>query len=187
MLRASEHIDELIGKLGYFKSEVSSIMHAYEDYQLQWKASSEEWSVTECLDHINHYNASYMPQLAEKITLGHCEDRNTNSPYRSSYYGNMMVGFVSPDSRYKLKSSPQTQPQLRNVKEIRDRNEAMISQFAQIIERARGCDLNNTFVVSPEDQMIKMPLGDKLKFLVEHQLRHLSQIKRILVHPNFPK
>jgi len=186
MIRTSEYLHKLSEKVGYFKSEVCSILNSLEDYQLQWKPSSDSWSIVECMDHVVSFNKQYLPQLKEKVELGYSPERSPSTPYRSTYYGNMMAGAVSPDSIYKLKSSPSSQPQLKTVSEICSETESMINQSVLILEKASGCDLNNILVVSADDQMVKMPLGDKLNFLVEHQLRHLKQIKRVINHPQFP-
>jgi len=186
VISALEHIQDLTQKVAFFKSETCTIVHSFSDFQLQWKPSENEWSIIECLDHVIHYNQQYFPQLEEKINLGF-DKKKPMSSYRSTYHGNMLVGVVSPDSSYKLKSSPQTQPKLNSVAEICKNAEAMITRCIQIIQKAVGCDLNNIFVVSLENPLVKLPLGDSLKFIVEHQLRHLNQIRRIIAHPEFPR
>lgn len=186
MIRASDHIQELSQKLGYFKSEVDTLFHGLKDYQLTWKPSSSEWSIAECMHHVIVYNERYLPQLDQKVNLGYNPERAADSTYRSTYYGNMMVGTVSPDSLYKLKSSASTQPGQNSTSRISETMESMFTSFTALFHRAASCDLNNIMVISPEDSMIKMPLGDKLKYIIEHQLRHLNQMKRVLNHKDFP-
>lgn len=97
-----------------------------------------------------------------------------------------MVGAVSPDSKYKLKSSFYSQPSNRVKIELIKEFNKMHQASQLILHRSLKSDLSNTLVASADNPMVKMPLGDKLMYLAEHQLRHLNQIKRIQNHLDFP-
>ncbi len=140
------------------------------------------WSVAQCLDHLNGYGDFYIPHLARALNhvpVGPVRD------FRSGWLGNYFAGSMEPDSAGKPKSKmkafakhqPPAEPDADGV--LRTFLEQQAS-LLQLLERARGADLNHRVTPLSIASWLKLKTGDVFRFLVAHNRRHIAQAQRAL-------
>jgi DinB family protein len=157
--------------------------------QINWKPSTESWSVGQCFDHLINTNGSYFPQFDQIIER---KKRGTfweSLPFLPGFFGRLLINSLSPDSMRKLKAPQAFHPATSTV------DPQIISKFAanqnDLIRKIKATaidviDLEKVIITSPALKIITYSLIDAYRLIVVHELRHFKQAQRVMESPGFP-
>lgn len=173
----NEIIADLEENVSKIQSWAESLRHL-EESKLKTKPSETGWSALECIDHLNRYNAFYLPIFQKAIEKA---KNRTSENYKSGWIGNKMAKDMLPKDG-KLKS---------NMKTFKSKNpsidgvnpkalEVFIeyqSTFLQILTKTKSIDLASVRV-NTTVPLVKLKLGDALRFIINHEIRHVDQAKK---------
>jgi hypothetical protein len=142
----------------------------------------DEWSVAECLIHLNLTSRAFLPLIKNAIVTGRTRKVFSNGPYRRDVVGWFLSWMMEPPVRLPIKTTP---PFVPGDTEARD---AVLSAFDSLqgelkacVTDASGLDLGRLRIVSPFDARLNYNLYSCLKIIPAHQRQHLSQAARVLV------
>jgi hypothetical protein len=143
---------------------------------LNFKPTAEQWSVLECLEHLNRYSRYYNHHLEVAF------NKATNSKaFRPGWLGGYFTRSVAPENAKPMK----TRPHLNPVGSKLDKGVALEflehqRQLLQLLSKARKANLNKRAIRVEVMPIIRIKTGDALSFLIAHQDRHLQQADRML-------
>lgn len=148
--------------------------------QLTFKPSPGQWSILECLEHLNLYGDFYLPAI-EKQLLAH--QSTGASSYRPGLMGNYFVKLVRirPQQK-KMKTTADKNPAKQNTEltfTAIDRFLKQQERLKALLSRAQILDLGKIKTPVSISKLIKLKLGDTLRFVVYHNERHVVQAARI--------
>ncbi len=146
--------------------------------QLNYKPSSDSWSILECLEHLNRYSRYYNPILAKAIANN--SDGNYLQTISYSWLGKKSLGIVRPDNGKKSKTVKHMNPnnsQLgrQTMEEFLDHQ----TELLQLLDKAKGTNLNKKAIPVEFFKLLKLRIGETLEFVVLHQERHLQQALQV--------
>lgn len=162
------------------------------DQQLLWKPLPESWGVGECLEHLVITGDLYEPKLQGALVRGAGKSaKSPEDPIRPTFMGRQFLKVLDSSSTQKVKAPksfrPSSTPSSGSVdRGVGDRYLAQLEDFAGMIRRADGMDLNRIKLSSPATFLIRFNLGECLKIQVLHQQRHLLQARRVTEMEAFP-
>lgn len=148
--------------------------------KLNSRIGEGEWSILECFKHMNLYNAIYTEELKKaleaKPDVGEEERR-----FKSGWIGGRTVNSMLPHEKMrKMKTFDKMNP-LGSELEAKEIQRFIKDQriFFDIMKVAKQKDLNKVRckLTLP---LIKFNGGDTLRFIQNHNARHLAQAKRTL-------
>jgi hypothetical protein len=149
--------------------------------QLNYKPGYDQWSILECIEHLNLYGDYYLPEIEKQILAQQAPSGNHvfKSGMIGNYFANLMQvknGVVSK----KLKSPADKNPvnSTLTVKTI-DRFIKQLDRIKSLLNDARKIDLVKTKTAISLTKFIKLRLGDTFRFYVYHIERHVVQAQRI--------
>ncbi|UHG89159.1 DinB family protein [Spirosoma oryzicola] len=153
--------------------------------QLLERPGPAEWSVAQCLEHLNTYGSYYLPLLEQAILQGEQSGSGARAFFRSGWLGNYFATSMRPgaDGRIRLKAkavkshTPNDQPNAQNVRREFLRQQA---QLESLLDRAKAVDLEGSRIPISIARWIKLSLGDTFRFLIAHEQRHVLQAQRVL-------
>lgn len=160
----------------HLKDNVSNL----NQEQLQFKPSEDQWSVSQCLEHIT---------LTEEMIFGSIEEYLQNSP-RAEDRGNIklsdqeILNFLT-DRTEKFKASEDLTPigKYTDVEvalnDLKNQREAL----HKLLENTSIDDLRNRVNESPFGPI---DVYQSILFMGAHTARHTLQIEEIKSNPNFP-
>ncbi len=148
----------------------------YSSQELNFKASANEWSVLECLEHLYLYGKFYLPEIEQRL-------ENSTAPaseyFRTGILGNFFVDSIKATNKKKLKATKEMDTTGSKL------SAASIHQLAKQLEwldtlllKAETSDLNKIKTNISLSKFIKLRLGDTLRFLVYHNERHIIQAQK---------
>jgi len=156
--------------------------------QINWKPSTERWSIAQCLNHLVVSDNSYFSLLKEII----------NGSYRMSFWakyspfskvlGRIMKDQLQEQVRRRMKAPKKFLPAASEIEiGILERYYTNLDEFSSLIAKCGNIDLDKTIITSPVVSLVTYSLRDALQFLMQHEHRHINQAIRIKRNENFPK
>jgi hypothetical protein len=141
------------------------------------KPNSSAWSAQEAVEHLNRYFDFYLPEIKNCIHNGIAN--SAKKEFKSGWLGNYFVKSMQAiDGKVKpIKTLKDKDPALYGS--IRENNILIfinnLNEFNTLILAAEQLDLNKTKTSISLSKFIKLKLGDTLRFIVNHNERHLNQ------------
>ncbi len=173
-------IEELLG-ITEKCSNTAKKFKELNTYQLNLKKSPAEWSILECIEHLNLYGDFYLPEI-EKQILAHKSNKQPaifESGIIGNYFANLIKvkdGYVNKMKTIKDKNPSGSELTITTIDRFLKQQELLKSLLIQ----AKTVDLRKTKTSISLTKFIKLRLGDTFRFLVYHIERHILQAERIL-------
>jgi len=157
--------------------------------QLNWKPSSDQWSIAQCLEHLavatrgfDKYFSAALKQAKSKSPISNLP------PYNPTRMGGWLARHVAPESPRKLRAPKMFRP--ADASAIQGSLQMFLDEQQKFIDFVRECqhiDYNKTRIRSPVTPLIRYSLADAFVITVLHAQRHLAQARRVRETPEFPR
>jgi hypothetical protein len=152
-----------------------------EDH-LNWKPAPERWSIAQVFEHLNITQGYYFPTIEKSIsTAQHRSKDSFNSNWLGDFAYNRII--PRPDGTIFRLPAPKflhARSDLLNGKKVLQVFGGQLDQFEEILDHCQYVDLQKLKIPFSFTSLIKLRLGDNLRFLVAHNERHLLQAKNVL-------
>src|SRR6266446_6427574 len=148
-----------------------------------WSArpAADQWSVAECLTHLNLTSRAFLPLIRDAIARGRDLKLLGAGPYRRDVVGWSLYWLIEPAVRFRFKP---TVPFVPAGVEPKDRIlgvfDTLQEQLVACVREADGLDLGRLRIISPFDSRIKYNLYSCLRIIPAHQRQHLSQAEKVI-------
>lgn len=149
------------------------------DPQLNQKPNSRSWSILECIEHLRRYGDYYIPEISLQVSKG--KSAGPEQVFRSGWLGNYFVKMMQPKKKANpMKTMDPMDPAGSDLdRKVLDQFTDQQKEFLDLLDKCRKADLIKTKTGVTFSGMLKIRLGDTLRFNVAHNLRHIAQAKRI--------
>ena len=168
------------------KEDALELSAALTDQQFNWRPMPRQWSISECLAHLNVLDGLDVPAIRIAIEGGRAEGLTGKGPFRYGLLSRNFVRFSEPPVKLKFKAPrvyqpPSDQPKERVVAGFI----AIHDQLLELILKANGLDLARIKVGTPFPR-VSFSLGQRFALLAAHDRRHLRQAWDVRRQPEFP-
>lgn len=177
-MQTEELIQTLIDQTRQIINQVEKLK-THDLRTLTWKQNETSWSILECLEHLNLYSDFYLRQIESKINNSNTK---ADPEFKSGILGNYFAKSMLPKEK------------LNKMKTFKDKNplnakldSTVIDKFIHqqiklldLLNQSRKVSLNQVKIETSISSLIKLKLGDTFQFFINHIIRHLAQIDRIL-------
>lgn len=178
-LNTDELLTELINRSKRALKTVSEY-RSLNEALLNRKPDAESWSKLECLEHLNLYGDFYLPEIERNILQA---KRPSWHVFKSGVIGNYFAKLMLPKENGAIKKmkSPEDKNPAKSDLSITtvERFVKQQEHLLRLLEMAKLVDLTHTKTAISISKMIKLRLGDTLRFYVYHIERHVAQAERI--------
>jgi hypothetical protein len=148
--------------------------------QLQHK-NGNQWNILECLEHLNLYGDFYLPEIEKQIIAN--QHKPASSTFQSGLVGNYFANLMEvKDGKIKKMKSPKDKNPSNTALSV-----TTISRFFKqqerllnLLQQSRKVDLTRTKTAISLSSLIRLRLGDTLRFYTYHIERHVWQAERIM-------
>ncbi|MCF3108918.1 DinB family protein [Niabella sp. CC-SYL272] len=154
-------------------------LHTLPDATLTRRPAAGGWNVLECMEHLNRYSAFYLDAIQTCIRNA---DSKPAAVYKPGRLGNYFSKMIHPDTSAKKMKTPKPMNTL-NAPLSRSVLTEFISnqqQLTKLLEKAQQVDLGKEKTGTSLSRLIRLKLGDTLRFVVYHNERHTRQAKKAL-------
>jgi hypothetical protein len=166
---------ERIGNAARYFKEVDKSKMVY-------RPAENKWSIVQILEHLNAYGRYYIPAIetamAEKKT-------GRNAWFQSGFWGDYFTKSMKPSNVYEVKNKMKAMknysfPNNLNIETVVNEFTQQQEKLGQLIDQAANVDLNTIRIPITITKLLKLKLGDTLRFLVAHEQRHMVQARNTL-------
>lgn len=156
--------------------------------QLNWISDDKVWTIAQNMDHLSKINGAYLQKSNVKVDELKESDLQEETPFKSGYLGTFLISLMGPDSSFKLKAAEKFTPKqdAYNI-EIKSVLADSFNSIRKLIEDINGLDLNKIKISLPNNNLMRIKLGDVIKVLIDHIWRHLNKIEALSQLEDFPK
>lgn len=154
------------------------------DYQLLYTPSSDQWSIAQCLEHLNSYGQYYLPRIEHVIQTGEQQTMSAKAVFSSGWLGHYFAQSMKPgaDGSIGLKMKA-----VKNHSPIRQLDaRAVLAEFSgqqtqlvHLLRRAKQVDIGRLRIPISIASWIRLSLGDTFRFLIAHEQRHVLQAQKV--------
>ncbi|MFW5955611.1 MAG: DinB family protein [Rhodothermales bacterium] len=156
--------------------------------QLRWKPGKGQWSIGECIEHLNLVGGSLLPRINESLNDARVNGPFGSGPFTLSMFEKMFLRSVEPGSRVSIPTPPLYRP--RPIERIGPDSLHQFSELQQafqaVVSLADGLDIAKIKVSSPVSRVIKLSVAAWFEVIIAHQERHLAQVEAVLQNDRFP-
>jgi len=173
-----EIIQDLIEKTDYCIKATQQFRLA-DDADLKKQASPDSWNALQCIEHLNRYGDFYLPEFRKPLQNA---KKSVNNNFSSTFFGKKFCNLMLPKENNMVKmSSFKSKSPLSNEcnRSCLDTFMDQQNELLYLLQQSYEVDLtkNKCSLTIP---LIKMNLGDTLRFVIYHHVRHIDQAKRAL-------
>ena len=173
-----ELIAELIEKTRININKAEGFKRLTEE-ELNYKTAIDQWSILECIEHLNIYGDFYNPEIKKCIKRTRT---SSDKVFKSGVIGNYFVNLIAPKEKLnKMKTLKVNNPIGSKLdKNVIDRFIDQQIECLELIESSKKTSLTKTKTAISISKLIKLRLGDTLRFITAHNERHLLQAENVL-------
>ncbi|QHV97744.1 DinB family protein [Spirosoma endbachense] len=144
-----------------------------------------QWSVAQCLEHLNSYGLYYIPLIEKAIQTGEQHNLTAKDVFSSGWLGNYFAESMRPGAdgaiRLKMKAVKNHTPDAQlNPRDVLTEFSRQQAQLQSLLERAQHIDIGKLRIPISIASWIKLSLGDTFRFLIAHEQRHVLQAQKVL-------
>jgi hypothetical protein len=166
-------IKDLEEKTGIIISKAEHLL-TLSTQALQQRPADGGWNALECIEHLNRYGEFYLPEIRKRIAQSPFPPSAT---FKAGMLGNYFAKSMEPKAgTRKMKTFKDKDPIHTSLN--RQCIETFIEQqheMLALLESARRVDLSRTKTSISISRLITLKLGDTLRFVINHNERHIAQ------------
>jgi uncharacterized damage-inducible protein DinB len=185
----SELKNPFLAEMLQIANECNKEVIAFQDLshrQINWRIGPTYWSIGQLLDHIITTDHCFFGGIRSALEEGSSKGITSDKPYRVALLNRAQVKSWGPKTRSKKISPESFMPSSAFIPlKILDDFHVHQAKLFHYIRTADGLHLGKLRVTTTDSRW-NFRLGELFNVLLNHQLRHLGQIRRIIEHSSFP-
>ncbi len=147
--------------------------------ELNWKKDQQNWSILECVEHLNRYGDFYLPEIKRRMI--NAEPVDSETVFKSGWLGNYFANSLLPREKLnKMKTFKEMNPSGSSLgKEVLDKFVNQQKKMLDLLDKARRVDMKKVKTAISISTFIKLRLGDTFRVVIYHNQRHMVQAERV--------
>lgn len=169
------------------KTEAENLLSGIDDRNFNWRASPHQWSIAQCLDHLNIFGELYFSQIENAVARARLRNNFNSNNFRIGLLAGFFLRITEPPVKTKVKAPkifvPAPEKLIADVVpgffEYQDR-------LIKKIDEYKDLDWAKVKFPSPATNLLKFNLTEGLSVITAHERRHLWQAGEVKKSPQFP-
>jgi len=181
-------IADLITQAESIKSEAAELLNGLSESQFTWTPDQREWSIGQCLEHLNRTGEMLLSACAGPIAQLRQDNETTEEPFTYGFIARKFLRTLEPPPKQRFRSPKTYRPaEVKSLAEESERFMALQDRYIELLREANGLDLTAVKVASPAARWLRFPAAVWLASIPPHERRHLWQARQVKNKPDFPQ
>lgn len=169
------------------RADADRLMTGLTEAQFHWRSAPGQWSICECLAHLNVVDGVDVEPLARAAIDARAKGWLSDGPFRYGAITSWMIGKVEPPVKLKVKAPAAYKPPASQPRDVvLDEFHRIHARLTEVLALADGLDLARMRVPTPISKWIRFSFTERLRLIATHDRRHLWQAWRIPTYAGFP-
>ena len=179
-----ELIDSLSAEVNNIVQRITELS-TLSNEQLNKQPAPGKWSVAQIVEHLNTYDRYYIPLASQGLKkAGRVSGKKQFKPgWLGEYFVKSMYSQVKTTGAVTNKMSAMKghiPSEALDATKVLSEFIAGQRKLLALLEQMKGVDMESVRIPITISKFITIKLGDAIRFLVAHEVRHFSQIERTL-------
>lgn len=171
---------EIMLQLDAASQKARNLFEGLNAQQLRHRAQPNQWSVAECLVHLNITSREFLPVLTAGFEQARKEQAPGKRTFKMDLMGRLLTWTLEPPPKFRTKTTEKFQPlDVEPVGEVLPAFLRLQEQLKASVEKAAGLALDKVKITSPFNSRVKYNLFSCFHVLVAHERRHLWQAEQV--------
>lgn len=176
-------ITELLDRIELIKARTQPFLRLTDD-QLNFKPDPGRWSIAEIFEHLNITHSLYIRSILSRITRA--PDMKVRADkYNSGWLGEWVYEKIMPradGSVFKMPAlkSYRADGRVLDGMEVLQRFLQQCDAIDDIVRHVSTKNLERIKIPFSFSRLVRLQLGDNLRYLIAHNERHLLQAHRVM-------
>lgn len=161
---------------------MDALVEGLSNDQTNWSPGPGQWSINECLGHLNNTSATYFRYLKPALERAREEGLQGEVPYKKGpLIGRWLASFLAKGRSMKAKSPKVFLPMtaVLDQKTVLEEYRALLGRWIEICGEAEGLALGRIRFRTPVSPLVRVSLNQAFKIHTLHYHRHLDQAERV--------
>lgn len=192
-----EDLAILIQEIDANLSHLETITARITREQFNWRPAPNQWSIGQCIGHLNIVNSLDLTPLERAIEHGRARGQSGQGPFTYGFLSRKFIASQEPPSLEAPLKQKHKAPKVYLPEPDADPS-ATIAEYRRIGAELRRLALsaNSLHLARIKTAMpalpaalrwvVRMPLGARLTLITTHDRRHLWQAEQVRNHAQFP-
>ncbi|HTL07106.1 MAG TPA: DinB family protein [Chitinophagaceae bacterium] len=171
-------IDDLINRLSAITERVERLK-LLSPGEMNAKKSEKDWSLLECIEHLNLYGDFYLAEINKRI--GAAPKSGRSGIFKSGMLGNYLANLVKVENgKIKKMKTPSNMNPVNSCLTVSTIDKFLKQQdlLISLLKQSNNIDLTKVKTSVAFTKFIRLRLGDTFRFMVNHIERHVLQAER---------
>jgi hypothetical protein len=175
----STQLAEVKLKLDAASEKARTLVNGLSSQQMTKRPQQNQWSVAECLVHLNITSREYLPILSAAFEHAP-KETSVKRQFKMDFMGRLLKWTLEPPPKFRVKTTVKFEPlDVEPVYEVLPTFLSLQEQLKASVESADGLALDKVKVTSPFNSRVKYNLLSCFNILLAHERRHLWQAERV--------
>jgi uncharacterized damage-inducible protein DinB len=176
-----QFLSRLIDRTELITSNTKSFLRLNNE-QLNQKPAPGKWSIAEIFEHLNIAHDIYIRCILSKISKA---PEINSSTFKSNWLGDFAYTQIMPredGTIFRLPAPKKLQPKTNKLDgaDVLDRFLQQQDNIQDILQHVANKDLERIKIPFAFTNLLRLRLGDNLRFIIAHNERHMLQAQRIM-------
>lgn len=173
-------VEQLLTRIDRLTEKFTASFGELSADELNWKPSSDRWSIGQNLEHLIIVNRSYFPEIAAALSKSQRLPFHARLGFVVRYIEKTLLKSVEPKGQKKIKTFKIWEPPTREVgSDVLDRFVAHHASLKQVIRNSKRLLGAGTILSSPANPNIVYSIEAAYEIILNHELRHFNQMQNL--------
>jgi hypothetical protein len=175
--------NKLIAELNDVRIRAVDLVRGLSREELTGRPDPANWSIAECLEHLNKTAAVIQPKIAAAIEHGKKDKIFGKGPASPGPIGRFLIWMAEPPPKFKLPAPKEIvpRPDQGDPAEIVAEFTKVQEAWERLIRESEGLDQNKIKISAPFPGLPRLRLAAPIPWMMAHQRRHLLQAEGVKV------
>ncbi|MBO6517629.1 MAG: DinB family protein [Bacteroidia bacterium] len=174
-------VENLVLEIGQVTRDFESYFGELTSHQMNFKPSSDSWSIAQNIDHLMAVNRSYYDTIDGMLDGSFTPPFHGRIGFVVNFLGKSILRSVEPSRKRKIKTFPVWEPTLSDFgPAILDDFKREQDMLIEHLRKSEGLLKQGAVISSPANRNIVYTLETAFKIIITHEKRHLAQALEML-------
>ena len=176
-------MDDLLTQLEQIRQRASDLVAGLTPEQLTLRPDPAQWSIAECLAHLNVTGASFVPLLESAIQQGRENKIVGKGPFKPGALGRLLKWIAEPPPKFRMRAPKTILPPstITDPAKIMAEFMRLQDEWERLVKECDGLDQEKVKCKTPFPPLPALRLCAPIPWMLAHERRHLLQAEKVKI------
>lgn len=174
-------MDKLLTQLQQIRQRADDLVAGLTPEQLTRRPDPAQWSIAECLAHLNVTGAGFLPLLESAIRQGRENKIVGKGPFKPGALGRLLKWIAEPPPKFRMRAPKTILPPstITDPAKVIADFMRLQDEWERLVKECDGLDQEKVKCKTPFPPLPPLRLCAPIPWMLAHERRHLLQAEKV--------